>query len=72
MKMKLKPRNPFVTLAKFRKAGSHNKPVKSLRSKDKQALAKCVKQLPDSWHKRISFESAFAMILASQVFAALA
>jgi hypothetical protein len=40
MKSKGKPRNPFVALAKFRKAGSHAKPVKSLRRQEKQALAK--------------------------------
>ena len=38
MKSKGKPRNPFVALAKFRKAGSHAKPVKSLRRHEKQAL----------------------------------
>lgn len=68
MKPKRSPRNPFVALAKFRKAGSHTKPSKSLRRQDKQALAKTAKQSPESWHKRISFESAFAMASVSQVF----
>jgi hypothetical protein len=54
MKSKGKPRNPFVTLAKFRKAGSHAKPMKSLRRQEK-------------WHQRISTESAFAMISASLI-----
>jgi hypothetical protein len=40
MKPKIKPRNPFVALAKFRKAGVHTKPAKSLRRHEKQALAK--------------------------------
>ena len=65
MKPKGTPRNPFVVLAKFRKAGSHTKPVKSLRRHEKQALAKTAKQLPESWHKHISSENAFVMISAS-------
>ena len=65
MKPKGKPRNPFVALAKFRKAGSHTKPVKSLRRQEKQALAKAAKQSPESWHQRISNENTFAMISAS-------
>ena len=65
MKPKGKPRNPFVALVKFRKAGSHTKPVKSLRRQEKQALAKAAKQSPESWHQRISTESAFAMISTS-------
>ena len=68
MKPKGKPRNPFVALAKFRKAGSHTKPVKKLlRRQEKQALAKAAKQSPESWHQRISTESAFAMISASLI-----
>ena len=54
MKSKIKPRNPFVVLAKFRKAGSHEKSAMSLRRQEKQSLAKAVKQVPESWHKRIS------------------
>lgn len=65
MKPKGTPRNPFVVLAKFRKAGSHTKPVKSLRRHERQALAKTAKQLPESWHKHISSENAFVMISAS-------
>ncbi len=61
MKKKLAPRNPFVALAKFRKAGAHAKPTKSLRRRDKQGLAKTVNQSSESWHQRLSFESAFAM-----------
>ena len=38
MKKKLTPRNPFVALAKFRKAGFHTKQTKSLRRQDKQVL----------------------------------
>ena len=49
MKKNLAPRNPFVALAKFRKAGSHTKPTKSLRRQDKQALGKTAKQSPESW-----------------------
>lgn len=64
MKPKGTPRNPYVALAKFRKAGSHTKPAKFLRRHEKQALAKTVKRSPDSWHKRISPENAFAMIPA--------
>jgi hypothetical protein len=65
MKLKIKPRNPFVALAKFRKAGSHEKPAKSLRRQEKQALAKTARQLPDSWRNRISYECGFAMTLAA-------
>ena len=67
MKSKGKPRNPLVALAKFRKAGSHAKPVKSLRRQEKQALAKAAKQSQESWHKRISNENAFAMISAGLI-----
>ncbi|MDP1524514.1 MAG: hypothetical protein Q8M20_01765 [Rhodocyclaceae bacterium] len=64
MKPKIKPRNPFVALAKFRKAGSHEKPAKSLRRKEKQTLAKTAKQSPESWHNRISSGCGSAMISA--------
>jgi hypothetical protein len=67
MKSKGKPRNPLVALAKFRKAGSHAKPVKSLRRQEKQALAKAAKQSQESWQKRISNENAFAMISAGLI-----
>ncbi len=43
MKPKRAPRNPFVAVAKFRKAGSHTKPVKALGRHEKQALAKVAK-----------------------------
>ena len=61
MKPKIKPRNPFVVLAKFRKAGSHEKPAKSLRRHEKQTLAKTARQSPESWHKCISPECSSAM-----------
>ena len=61
MKSKIKPRNPFVALAKFRKAGSHEKPAKSLRRHEKQVLAKTAKQSPESWQKGISIECSSAM-----------
>ncbi len=61
MNKKVKPRNPFVATAKFRNAGSHTKPLKSLRRREKQALAKTAKQSPESWHKCISSESTYAM-----------
>jgi len=40
MKTIIKPRNPYVVPAKFRKAGSHRKPFKALRSQDKVSLKK--------------------------------
>ena len=46
MKNKIKLRNPFVVLAKFRKAGFHDKPTKSRRPQEKQILIKTIKQLP--------------------------
>lgn len=61
MKPRIKPRNPFVAPAKFRKAGSHEKPTKSLRRQARQALAKAARQLPESWHERISSKCAAAM-----------
>ncbi len=67
MKPKRAPRNPFVAVAKFRKAGSHTKPVKSLRRHEKQALAKAAKQSPESWQKRISSEYVFALISANLI-----
>lgn len=33
-----KPRNPFAALASKRKAGTHTKPVKSTRRKEKMKL----------------------------------
>ena len=66
MKQVIKPRNPFVALAKFRKAGSHEKPAKSLRRHEKQMLAKTIKQSPGSWHKCISNECASAMATEDQ------
>lgn len=40
MKPRIKPRNPLVAPARFRKAGSHEKPFKTQRRADKVALAK--------------------------------
>lgn len=64
MKPKIKPRNPFVAPAQFRKAGAHEKPAKALRRREKQALAKAVKETPESWPKRIPAECASAMVTA--------
>lgn len=61
MKNKIKPRNPFVVLAKFRKAGSHDKPTKSRRRQEKQILVKTIKQLPESWQKCLSLKDTSAM-----------
>ena len=65
MKPKIKPRNPFVALAKFRMAGVHTKPAKSLRRHEKQALAKESKQSPESWHNRIARQIGSAMALVA-------
>jgi hypothetical protein len=65
MKPKIKPRNPFVALAKFRKAGTHGKPAKSLRRQARQSLAKSIKQSPVSWHKGIATQCPCAMTSAS-------
>jgi hypothetical protein len=43
MKTKRVPRNPYVALAKFRQAGAHTKPTKSVRRQDKQSLAQAVR-----------------------------
>lgn len=67
MKPKIKPRNPFVALAKFRKAGSHEKTEKSLRRHEKQVLAKTAKQSPESWQKGISIECSSAMASVKRV-----
>ena len=61
MKKKIKPRNPFVVLAKFRKAGSHDKPTKSRRRQEKQILVKTIKQLPESWQKCLLLKDTSAM-----------
>jgi hypothetical protein len=61
MKKKLKPRNPFVVPAKFRNAGSHDKPTKSRRRQEKQILVKTIKQLPESWQKCLSLKDTSAM-----------
>ena len=60
MKPRIKPRNPFVACAKFRKAGPHEKPAKAQRRQDKLVLCKVVKQLPEHWHKRSFLEFASA------------
>lgn len=65
MKKKLKPRNPFTVLARFRKAGTHGKPAKSMRRQEKQILAKTVKQSSEPWHKRYLAESAAVMASAN-------
>lgn len=52
MKPRIKPRNPYVASAKFRNAGPHEKSAKAQRRRDKLALCKVVKQLPEHWHKR--------------------
>lgn len=65
MKPKIKPRNPFVVLAKFRKAGAHEKPAKSLRRQARQSLVKTVKESPESWHKGITIQWLSAMTSAS-------
>lgn len=62
MKPNIKPRNPFVALAKFRTAGSHQKPKNSLRRREKQSLRKMAKQLLDSWHHCIRSECTAAMV----------
>ncbi len=46
-KVPITPRNPFVALAKFRKAGSHRKPEKALRRQAAMAAAKCTRQGED-------------------------
>lgn len=43
MKPRIKPRNPLVVPAKFRKAGSHEKPYKTQRRADQVALLKAAK-----------------------------
>lgn len=60
MKPKIKPRNPYVVHAKFRKAGVHEKPAKALRRHDKLALCKVVKQLPEHCHKQSAAQIAYA------------
>lgn len=67
MKPKIKPRNPFVALTKFRKAGSHTKPAKSLRRHEKQALAKAAKQSPESCHNRIAHQLGSVMALVNRL-----
>lgn len=67
MKPKVKPRNPLVALAKFRKAGAHTKPVKSLRRHEKQALAKVVKQSTESCHNRIAHQFGSVMALVNRL-----
>ncbi len=68
MKPKIKPRNPFVAFAKFRKAGAHTKPAKSLRRHEKQALAKAAKRSPESCHNRIAQQFGSVMTLVNRLF----
>lgn len=48
MKPKIKPRNPYVAPALFRKAGTHEKPIKTQRRNQKVALSKAIKAARDS------------------------
>jgi hypothetical protein len=67
MKPKIKPRNPFVVLAKFRKAGTHSKPAKSLRRQEKQVLAKEAKQSFESCHNRVARQFGSVMALVDRL-----
>lgn len=67
MNQKIRSRNPFVALVKFRKAGTHMKPAKSLRRHEKQALAKAVKQSPESCHNRIAHQFGTVMTLVNRL-----
>ncbi len=60
MKPRLKPRNPLVAPAKFRKAGAHEKTVKARRRQDKLALLRAIKQGAELWQQRNSRECAAA------------
>ncbi len=59
MKPKIKPRNPYVVHAKFRKAGVHEKPRKALRRRDKLVLCKLAKQFPEHCHKQSATQIAY-------------
>ncbi len=54
MKPRIKPRNPFVASAKFRKAGPHEKSFKALRRQAVIALARIIKAVPERQEKNIS------------------
>ncbi len=43
MKTRLKPRNPFVAAAKFRRAGAHGKNIKALRRDQAMRLQREIK-----------------------------
>lgn len=60
MKPRLKPRNPLIAPAKFRKAGAHEKTVKARRRQDKLALLRAIKQGAELWQQRNSRECAAA------------
>lgn len=60
MKPKIKPRNPLVADARFRKAGVHEKTEKARRRQEKLALAKAAKAWPEPGQKRSLAESASA------------
>ena len=46
MQPRIKPRNPYVARALFRKAGTHQKPGKAQRRQDKLALNRVARGLP--------------------------
>ena len=60
MKTRVKPRNPLVAPAKFRKAGAHEKTVKAQRRNDKLALLRAIQQEAELWQQRHSHECAAA------------
>lgn len=70
MKPKLKPRNPLVADALFRKAGAHDKSGKARRQEAKQAFQRALKQgkevFTEHGHKRIPGESVSAHAPAGQ------
>lgn len=46
MQPRIRPRNPYVACALFRKAGTHQKLGKAQRRQDKLALNRVVRDLP--------------------------
>jgi hypothetical protein len=57
MKPRIKPRNPLVVPAKFRKAGSHQKPYKTQRRAERIALMKSAKNSRSTGNSTAEFQS---------------
>ncbi len=56
MKQRFKPRNPLVVPAKFRRAGSHQKPYKAQRCAERIELKKAARNSKSTGNNSAEFQ----------------